>query len=118
VRHGWTEGDTHQIDHVQDLFWTGPDENHNLWPLNSETNNLAGNRFMNFRVTYSNVPGGGPATPATTNVRLTDGLRAPGVNNLLRRWFIIRSIQPREDRRPERPQPSVSVTTRMSEAFG
>jgi hypothetical protein len=92
VRHGWTEGDTHQIDHVQDLFWTGPDQPYNLWPLNSERNKLAGNQFMNLRVTYSNVPGGGPATPATTNVRLSDGLRAPGVNNLLRRWFIIRSI--------------------------
>jgi hypothetical protein len=92
VRHGWMGGGTHQIDHVQDLFWNGPDSDYNLWPLDAARNNLAGNQFMNLRVTYSNVPGGGPATPATTNVRLTDGMRAPGTNNLLRRWFIISSM--------------------------
>jgi len=62
VRHGWTEGGTHEIDHVQELLWSGHDQPYNLWPLVTATNNLAGNRFMNFRVTYSNVPGGGPAT--------------------------------------------------------
>jgi hypothetical protein len=94
VRHGWTQGGTHEIDHVQELLWSGHDQDYNLWPLDAVTNGLAGNRFMNFRVTYSNVPGGGPATPATTNVRITDGIRAPWVNNLLRRWFIITSISP------------------------
>jgi hypothetical protein len=94
-RHGWTGGPTHQIDHVQDLWWAGLDADIdlNLWPLLSARNNLAGNRFQNFRITYSNVPGGGPATPTTTNVRLVDGMRLPGVDNLVGRWFVIREIR-------------------------
>ncbi|GIF18200.1 hypothetical protein BJ973_008837 [Actinoplanes tereljensis] len=94
VRHGWLEHATHQIDHVQDLGWTGPeaDDPLNLWPLAAARNTLAGNRFQNYRVTYSNVPGGGPATPTTTNVRLVDRTRHPGVDNLVGRWFIIREI--------------------------
>ena len=94
VRHGWTGGGTHEIDHVQDLFWTGDDRSENLWPLDADRNGLAGSRMANFRVTYSNVPGGGPATPSTTNVRLTDGLQAPPLDNLAGRWFIISSIGP------------------------
>jgi hypothetical protein len=94
-RHSWTDGATHQIDHVQDLQWIGSegDAPFNLWPLLAERNTLAGNRFQNFRVTYSNVPGGGPATPATTNVRLVDGMRRPGVDNLVGRWFVVREIR-------------------------
>jgi hypothetical protein len=93
TRHGWN-GTGFDIDHVQDIGWGGPDEPVNLWPLNSRFNQNAGNRFQNLRLTYSNVRGGGPATPSTTNVRLADAAQAPGIDNVIGRWFIIESIGP------------------------
>jgi hypothetical protein len=66
----------------------------NLWPLDSGFNRNAGNRFQQLRLTYSNVRGGGPATPTTTNVRLADAARAAGADNIIGRWFIIESIRP------------------------
>ena len=92
-RHGWIDGSTHQIDHVQDLMWSGEDAPHNLWPLNAEINEGAGRGFMNLRVTYSNVPGGGPPTPTTTNVRIGTGMDAPPPDNLVGRWFVIDGYQ-------------------------
>jgi hypothetical protein len=91
-RHGWLGG-TDQIDHVQDLQWEGPDDDKNLWPLDATLNQAAGRNFQNYRVTYSNVPGGGPATPETTNRRLGAGMHDPGQSNLVGRWFIIREIR-------------------------
>ncbi|MDQ1653180.1 MAG: putative rRNA maturation factor [Cryptosporangiaceae bacterium] len=93
TRHGWN-GAGFDIDHVQDIGWGGPDEPVNLWPLNSAFNQNAGNRFQQLRLTYSNVPGGGPATPTTTNVRLGDAAQAAGRDNIIGRWFIITSIGP------------------------
>jgi hypothetical protein len=91
-RHGWLGG-TDQIDHVQDLQWEGRDDPQNLWPLDATLNQDAGRNFQNYRVTYSNVPGGGPATPETTNRRLGAGMQDPGPSNLVGRWFVIREIR-------------------------
>lgn len=81
------------VDHVQDVGWDGPDEPENLWPMPAGPNRSAGSKFQQFRITYSNTPGGGPATPSTTGVRIVDALAAPAPDNIAGRWFVIRAIR-------------------------
>ncbi|OBF33682.1 hypothetical protein A5724_19220 [Mycobacterium sp. ACS1612] len=90
-RHGYSmKGE--DADHVQDLGWGGPDGPDNLWPLNSNDNQAAGRAFQNFRITYAVNPGE-PARPETTNVRLGDAAVAPGPENVIGRFFVIRNFQ-------------------------
>jgi hypothetical protein len=83
----------YDIDHVQDVAWDGLDDPDNLWPLRSSTNRSAGSKFRAMRITYSNTPGGGPATPSTTNVPLGSAAVAPAPDNVIGRYFVIRDIR-------------------------
>ncbi|MGI5281995.1 hypothetical protein ACQEVF_01575 [Nonomuraea polychroma] len=68
------------IDHVLDLFWDGPDDETNLWPLERATNQLAGSRNLTQEVVWA-LRKGGQARPTP--------LGAVPRN----RWFVIRDFQ-------------------------
>jgi Domain of unknown function (DUF4157) len=91
-RHGF-DRTGYDIDHVQDLAWDGYDDPDNLWPLDSSINQGAGRKFRSMRITYSNTKGGGPATPTTTDVPLNTAAMAPGRDNVIGRFFVIRDIR-------------------------
>jgi hypothetical protein len=81
------------IDHVQDLAWGGEDRPDNLWPLGSTPNQAAGRQFRAMRITYSNVQGGGPATPTTTNIPLNTAAGYTNSDNVIGRYFVIERFQ-------------------------
>jgi serine/threonine protein kinase len=60
-RHGfdWNSPTPMQADHVQDVFWKGPDAFDNLWPLDSFKNQSAGSRQnLHQEIRFAETAGG------------------------------------------------------------
>jgi hypothetical protein len=78
-------------DHVLDLFWNGPDEFNNLWPLDSVYNRNVGpvqnqDQFLYFRPD--------PKKPCAVFMTISDAIGRFGRTNMGRRKYIIIDIRP------------------------
>jgi hypothetical protein len=55
----WNSPAPMQPDHVQDVFWKGPDQFDNLWPLDAFKNQSAGSRQnLHQEIEFADSPGG------------------------------------------------------------
>ncbi|HEV9036504.1 MAG TPA: DUF4157 domain-containing protein [Puia sp.] len=82
-------GDNLSPDHVQDLFWEGPDDFANLWPLESAYNERAGSIQNNAQPIYFRPD---PARPCAIEIPIGTAIKR--FPNMVIRHYTIDDIRP------------------------